>query len=63
MSGLSHLYPHPRRPDELIRAQRWNAVTYALAGYRDSTKPADRRYFRQLALFEIRTWKRREAAR
>lgn len=57
---LGPRFPHPRNAGQLIRAQRWDAVTEALDGWRGSTG-ADHTYFRRLALFEIAEWKRWEA--
>lgn len=58
MIDLGPLYPHPNRVAELARAQAWDAVCYALDGWRDAATGTERAYFRRLGLFEIRAWKR-----
>ncbi len=58
MSGLPHLYPRADNAAELILAQKWNALTYALDGWREAGTGPDRTYFRRLALHEIAAWKR-----
>ncbi len=63
MTGLPHLYPRADNAAELILAQKWNAVTYALAGWRSAVQPADRGYFRRLALHEIAAFKLADAGR
>jgi hypothetical protein len=57
MSGLAHIYPRADRIGELVLAQQWDAVTYALEGWQAS-HGADRAYFRRLGLCEIAAWKR-----
>lgn len=61
MTGLPHLYPRPDSAAELVHAQAWSAVEYALEGYRTAASAADRAYFRKLLLHEIAAFKRREA--
>ena len=60
---MAHLFPHPRRPAELILAQKWNNVRNALADYRAASTPLERAYHRGYALYYIRAFKLADAGR